>query len=160
MLPTTASSISVSRAAICSGCSRLTRADRACASASVRSIPIWMRKRPSGLTAPALSPAEPLLPRTSVWPVHALTLVPGCGALRTCGGLSIDWVVVAGAGCGGGGGEPPPNQPAKGFVQPLLAGSDAAAGEVGLTEAVRAARATLGTGGAIGPPPSANPASL
>src|SRR5262245_31593580 len=185
MLPTTVSSISVSRAPNASGCSRLTRTERACASAWVRSIPSWMRKRPSGLALATLSPAEPEPPRTWVWLVHALVLVPGCGlggcglagcglvgcglvscgldrgAACACGGVSIE-AVVDGAGCGGlDGGEAPPNQPAKGFDQPLLDGGGdvAASGEVPPADAVRVPRVALATAGATGPSPSATPAS-
>ena len=134
-----------------------------------------MRKRPSGLAPAALSPAEPELPRTWVWLVHALVLVPGCGLLPetaggcglgrgaawACGGVSIE-AVVTGAGCGGldGAEEAPPNQPAKGFDQPLLDGGGyvAASGEVPPADAVRVPRVALGTAVAAGPAMSANPA--
>src|SRR5262245_33587603 len=164
MLPTTVSSISASRAPSASGCSRLTRAEKACASASVRSMPIWMRKRPSGLAAAALSRAGPAPLGMSVWLVHALVLAPE-GEDRgecACGAVSID-AVVDGSACGGldGAGAAPPNQPAKGFDQPLLdgGGDRAASGEPPPADAVRAPRVAFGTAGAIDPPLSANPAS-
>src|SRR6516164_5638104 len=137
MLPTTASSISASRAPSASGCSRLTRVERACASASVRIMPTWMRKRPSGLGVAALSRAGPEeLPRASVWLVHALVLAPegevAGGGTCTCGAVSIEAVVVGSCrgGLGGAVGAPP-NHPAKGFGQPLLdgGGDGAASGE-------------------------------
>src|SRR5215470_13637804 len=122
MLPTTASSISASRVASASGCSRLTRSESACASACVRTMPIWMRNRPSGLAAAAFSPAEGELPRICVVLVQALVWGPGWGAARACGGVSIEAVVDGGAGGLAGAGEEPPNHPAKGVDQKLLDG--------------------------------------
>ena len=164
MLPTTASSISGSRAASTAPCSRLTLAASACASSCVRTIPTWMRNLPSGLAAGGgRRRRRARRGWRRVAAVHLGVARPCAGGGRGGGGAaegsdaSIDAVVGgAGVGCGAGGlaggDDEPPNQPANGLASRRSIVSGAAGAEGGVSDPSSArprpcasARARLGT---------------
>src|SRR3954467_4396420 len=138
MLPTGVSSISGCRLSNTAPWSRCTRTTRDCASDCVRTMPTWIRKRPSGLAAATAVTAGSGPLRTSVLLDHPLDLGPAGAAAGAGWGGGIDAVVDgAGGGAGGGGAEDePPNQPANGFHPPLdCVGAACACGEVTASDA-------------------------